>query len=198
LIVMTALMNPTPQTVSTLHAFGFADRPEEYNETITQMMIHAPRERRKKFSTTYRDISPDTRVQQGMNLRLRLARMVYDRDAAPLRDIIDAASEDIVLFHKVSRELGNHLNLLTIPDQDRLMDLSLAALATIAGDANLARQTGPAQAHRDQPVFLDRVHCRRPVLADAGLCVARQGVFVLCWFPGARSGHAGLGRGSGF
>lgn len=60
LIVTTALMNPTPNTVSTLHAFGIAERLDEYNETIRNMMINAPRDRRKEFSITYRDISPET------------------------------------------------------------------------------------------------------------------------------------------
>ena len=58
LIVTTALMNPTPQTIGTLHALGIAEQLQEYEATIKALMVNAERELRQDFYSSYMDISP--------------------------------------------------------------------------------------------------------------------------------------------
>ena len=186
LIVMTAMMNPTPQSVSTLHAIGLTDRLDSHNKNIFEMMIHAPRELRQEYSNAYRNISPQTvlnvlvetairsrggeremsdlknlldfnpdmltilldkiakedRVQDNTRLHLRIARMVYDSDPAPLRDLLATSKGDVTLFHQISQELFNHLDRLTPDDQDIMMDLALVALTKISQGPDLERKTG--------------------------------------------------------
>lgn len=90
LIVTTALLNPTPQTVGALHALGVGDELHKYDRLISSVMLNASYDKVREFSELYADFSPETvlrinlqsidRARQNVKVRLAGLEKLINQD----------------------------------------------------------------------------------------------------------------------